>query len=191
MKMHTQLNQLIPYPNALILFVYIDSISDKQGSVALTSRQIKLELGLTRQQYRTALNILGDYGVVTTSLQPGINQVVTRLLRLKLEKITRSGAGSSLVVHSPEKIIYMSSEDKVVTVKLKKAEYDKLVEAHGQEKTEDCIQILFNYKASKGKGYKSDYHAILNWTLKRWEADNGFNLSYKDQQVKSFLKAVQ
>lgn len=46
-------------------------------------------------------------------------------------------------------------------------EYDKLVSEYGEPFTKKCIEILDNYKGSSGKTYKSDYRAILNWTVER------------------------
>ena len=34
------------------------------------------------------------------------------------------------------------------------------------------IEILDNYKGQNGKKYKSDYRAILNWVVKRYEEEN-------------------
>lgn len=52
-------------------------------------------------------------------------------------------------------------------VYLTKNEYAKLIQEHGQKSTDRMIEILSHYKGSKGKTYKSDYHAIKNWVVKR------------------------
>lgn len=52
-------------------------------------------------------------------------------------------------------------------VSMTEEEYRKLVEKYGEEKAKRAIEILDNYKGSKGKTYKSDYRAILNWTIER------------------------
>lgn len=52
-------------------------------------------------------------------------------------------------------------------VTLKGSEYQKLVDQYGEVKTRKMIEVLNNYKGSKGKKYKSDYHAILNWVVNR------------------------
>lgn len=62
-------------------------------------------------------------------------------------------------------------------VSLSKTEYEKLVEKHGEKATESMIEILNNYKASKGKSYKSDYHAILNWVVSRCLEENKKDIS--------------
>lgn len=50
-------------------------------------------------------------------------------------------------------------------VTMTNAEYEKLVSTYGKEFADQCINILDNYKGSKGKEYKSDYRAILSWVV--------------------------
>jgi hypothetical protein len=57
-------------------------------------------------------------------------------------------------------------------VTMTEKEYTTLVEKHGEGKTREIIEILDNYKGSKGETYKSDYRAILSWVIKRWDEDN-------------------
>jgi len=45
------------------------------------------------------------------------------------------------------------------------AQYTKLVERFGKAVTRRAIEKLSAYKLSKGKRYKSDYHAILQWVI--------------------------
>ena len=52
-------------------------------------------------------------------------------------------------------------------VLMTEAEYQKLISEHGEAKTKELITILNNYKGAKGKTYKSDYLAILNWVIDR------------------------
>jgi hypothetical protein len=42
-------------------------------------------------------------------------------------------------------------------------EYQKLIDKYGQNKTNQMVEALDNYKGANGKNYKSDYRAILNW----------------------------
>ena len=56
-------------------------------------------------------------------------------------------------------------------VRMTEAEHQKLVDEYGEEKTKSMIQILDNYKGSKGKTYKDDYRAILSWVVKRIEEE--------------------
>ena len=41
------------------------------------------------------------------------------------------------------------------------------VETFGKAGADRAIEILSNYKGSKGKSYKSDYRAILSWVIDR------------------------
>lgn len=72
-------------------------------------------------------------------------------------------------------------------VRMTEEEYQKLVTAHGEEKTKRAIEILDNYKGSKGKTYKNDYRAILSWVIDRVNEEigkrggNGYVGAYKDR----------
>lgn len=44
-------------------------------------------------------------------------------------------------------------------------EYQKLIDQYGQSHVEKMLDKLSGYKLSKGKTYKSDYGAILQWVV--------------------------
>ena len=50
-------------------------------------------------------------------------------------------------------------------VNMKPAEYDELIRRFGSQNVESAIEKLSSYKMSKGKKYKSDYYAILQWVI--------------------------
>ncbi len=50
-------------------------------------------------------------------------------------------------------------------------EYTSLVAKLGEQGTNRCIEILDNYKGASGKKYSSDYRAILNWVISRYEEE--------------------
>lgn len=50
-------------------------------------------------------------------------------------------------------------------VLMTKEEYQKLIKEYGKEYTKKFIDKLNAFKGSKGKTYKSDYLAILNWVI--------------------------
>lgn len=52
-------------------------------------------------------------------------------------------------------------------VSMTEEEYGKLVSEFGEDAAKRMIEVLNNYKGAKGKTYKSDYLAILNWVVKR------------------------
>lgn len=68
-------------------------------------------------------------------------------------------------------------------VTLTRDEYAKLCENYGEDAAKRMIEILDNYKGSKGKKYKSDYKAILNWVVDRYNEEV---MKYGDQRQTSF-----
>lgn len=58
-------------------------------------------------------------------------------------------------------------------------EYTSLVAKVGEQGAKRCIEILDNYKGASGKKYSSDYRAILNWVISRYEEERskGGNLN--------------
>jgi hypothetical protein len=57
-------------------------------------------------------------------------------------------------------------------VSMTEKEYDKLYSEYGEKTVREMIDILDNYKGSKGAKYKSDYRAILSWVIKEHEKRN-------------------
>lgn len=68
------------------------------------------------------------------------------------------------------------------SVYLSDEEVEKLVLEHGQKFTDDCIELLDNYKGSSGKNYKSDYKAILTWVVAR--VKQNMNASFSPQVIR-------
>lgn len=62
-------------------------------------------------------------------------------------------------------------------VTLTPTEFQKLVEQYDDAAAKEMIQILDNYKGSSGKTYKSDYRAILNWVVNRYEEDKAKSMT--------------
>lgn len=58
-------------------------------------------------------------------------------------------------------------------VEMTEEERAKLVEEFGETGAFRIIEILNNYKGACGKKYKSDYLAIRNWVVRRYEEENG------------------
>lgn len=56
-------------------------------------------------------------------------------------------------------------------VLLTDAEHDKLVAKYGEDATAWMIEKLNGYKIASGRAYKSDYQAILNWVVERWQQE--------------------
>jgi DNA-binding transcriptional regulator YhcF (GntR family) len=57
-------------------------------------------------------------------------------------------------------------------VLLLEAEFNKLVELHGLDFTNKCLDELGDYKARSGKTYKEDYLAILKWVIGKVQKEN-------------------
>lgn len=51
-------------------------------------------------------------------------------------------------------------------VAMTQTEHDRLVDKLGEERTQEYIERLDNYKGSTGRRYKSDYRTILTWVDK-------------------------
>lgn len=56
-------------------------------------------------------------------------------------------------------------------VTLTRDEYAKLCAEYSEDGAKRMIEILDNYKGSKGRKYKSDYRAILNWVVDRYNEE--------------------
>jgi len=82
------------------------------------------------------------------------------------ESESNTNNDTSALKIKPEKIKYAEF------VSMTNAEYEALVAKLGSEdRANRCIEILDNYKGAKGKRYKSDYRAILNWVITRLEEE--------------------
>lgn len=62
-------------------------------------------------------------------------------------------------------------------VTLTPTQHEKLVARFGPDDATAKIEKLDNYKGSKGKSYKSDYHTILNWSAKDAKENKSAKLS--------------
>jgi hypothetical protein len=58
-------------------------------------------------------------------------------------------------------------------VSMLEKEFNKLVEQYGEQDTKRMIEVLDNYKGSKGKKYKDDYRAILSWVVEKVLSERG------------------
>lgn len=56
-------------------------------------------------------------------------------------------------------------------VTLTRDEYAKLCEQYSEQAAKRMIEILDNYKGQNGKRYRSDYRAILNWVVNRYNEE--------------------
>lgn len=56
-------------------------------------------------------------------------------------------------------------------VSMTEKEFQAICQKVGEQGALRCIEILDNYKGASGKRYKSDYRAILNWVIERYEKE--------------------
>lgn len=76
-----------------------------------------------------------------------------------------SGKKPKKATKKPEKIKYAEF------VSMTEEEYQKLLKKYGEPMVKRMVEVLDNYKGSKGKTYKDDYRAILNWVVGRVEEE--------------------
>ena len=69
-------------------------------------------------------------------------------------------------------------------VSLTNAEYEALVAKLGEQGARRCIELLDNYKGQSGKRYQSDYRAILNWVVGRYEEEQ--KKAHRDEPRRSY-----
>jgi len=94
-----------------------------------------------------------DNTVITTD-----NTVITK--NNKLNRIKRTNINKATAKISLAEFVSMTEQ-----------EHKKLIDQHGQQTTQELINILDNYKGSSGQKYESDYRAILSWVVKRHKED--------------------
>ncbi len=91
-----------------------------------------------------------------------------RLTKLQTAENTRTR-------EAPEKAVKNSSKLEKLKfaefVSMTNEEYSSLVTELGEQGVKRCIEILDNYKGQSGKTYKSDYRAIKNWVITRYNEE--------------------
>lgn len=74
---------------------------------------------------------------------------------------------------------------------LSQKEINKLKEKYTQDEIEWMYDKLSAYKLSKGKKYKSDYGAILNWVIEAFEKEKEKNSAQKEKDGKQQTSKFQ
>ena len=198
-------------PNTLRVFLHCllranhkdkkwQGITIPRGSFVTSYQSLALELGMTVQNVRTAINKLKStgelthkshtkYGVITinnyTKFQDANSQTNSPLTdnqqstnnKQQINKETNkqdNNIKADKSTSSPKKkygeIVSMTEE-----------QYDKLVEAYGTVTTDRFIDKVDLYCGSKGKKYKDYYLTVINW-IKRDEEKNGPKVTYSWQE---------
>ena len=172
-----------------------------RGSFVTSLPDLADGLGLSVRQIRTAIEHLkstGELTVTTTRRFSIVNVLKYGLYQDAESKSDRQNdtpvdslvtvyrqANDTLTEFLPicNKNIRTKEQKKAFAefVTLTDAEYQKLVDLHGEPATKRMITILDNYKGSSGKKYASDYRAILMWVVKKYEEERpkGDGCKYK------------
>ena len=126
-------------------------------------------------------------------MQPLIERLQERFSKPGTVTVTVTGTGTEskgtesahTPTTKPKKIKYADF------VSLTNAEYEALVAKLGEDGAKRCIEILDNYKGAKGKKYKSDYRAILNWVVERYEEEQRRKQRDKPKTNNPFLELAK
>lgn len=163
------------------------SVKPGQFITSLDSLKENCASDVSTQNIRTALLKLEKHGFLTneSTKKNRLITVVNWGLYQSCEDTTnketnrqptnnQQTANKQLTTNKNDKELKNDKKDKKViktiyaeNVSMSESEYQKLVDAHGEEKTKRMIDVLDNYKGAKGAKYKSDYRAILNWVVDR------------------------
>lgn len=84
---------------------------------------------------------------------------------------TQSPYGSQKKTKTPEDKANNQKNKYREFVKMTAGDYEKLLQKYGNKQTEAMLDILDNYKGSKGRSYRDDYRAIESWVVKRYHED--------------------
>jgi len=164
-------------------------------------------IGLSRQQYRTALKNLEKWGFLTTkSTNKGtiVKLINSTVCDINIEEANHP-ANQTPTIHQPstnqqpttnkkDKKDKKDKKEKNINIKkqfldfvfLTDEEHKKLTAKFGNE-TQKWLERLNNYIGSKGKKYKSHYHTILNWSNKDAEKNIG---SDQADEIKKFREEL-
>ena len=97
--------------------------------------------------------------------------------------------GSPIEVDKKEKKDKKNSYSEFVD--LTTVEYNRLTEEFGQPAVIRMIEILNNYKGSKGKKYASDNLAIRSWVINRYQDEQGQQKLFDGQPHKTLTQKTE
>lgn len=164
--------------------------------------------------YKSAFDILCDHGFITiikkscNHYQANIitlsnfNKVNDRVTNKVTDKVTteysKGNVESNCDIHKTNKTNEtiktvkqnksVKNDDKInyaEFVSMTEEEYKKLISDYSELGVKRMIEILDNYKGANGKKYKSDYRAILNWVVERYNQEINNHEIKKEQNGKS------
>lgn len=130
-----------------------------------TKTEIVRIVGLDNNNSGLWLDVLIDTGVCSVREDGAVysrKMVKDEYIRQVRRESGAKGGNPSLKKTKTKVIKYAD------TVKMTDDEYNKLISGYGEKQTLRMIELLDNYKVANGKTYKSDYRAILNWVVDKY-----------------------
>ena len=188
-------------PTVSALYFYLIEVCNKLGwkpEFSISAKECMEGMGVSGYNtYKQAFDILCEHGFIKV-LKKSCNSYQANIITLlNFDRVTdevtnkapteyeRSNEQSNGDIHKTYKTnktiktnsrnIEKQKNSYAEFVTLTSDEYSKLVEEFGENATKRMIQILDNYKGANGKKYKSDYRAILNWVVDKYNEESQKN----------------
>lgn len=138
------------------------------GELEKKTRISKPDDGVMHRQGEV-IHVMHRQGEVIHKISSDINgnQTQSNVPENPIQSLSESLSESNPIQSNVQKKSYAQF------VKMTPEEHQKLIDQFGQTATTRMIEILDNYKGANGKQYKSDYRAILNWVVKRYQEESG------------------
>lgn len=145
------------------------------GSFIASERDLARDWGWSRSRVTRYLRLLRDEGMIVSKPNPKANQITICNYKI-YQQSTNQRKGHKRTSAEPE--VNLNKNDKNVkndkkyiygefeNVKLTKEEHQKLLDRFKESGTNERIEALSSYIASKGIKYKSHYATILAWERK-------------------------
>ena len=188
-------------PTVSALYFYLIEVCNKLGwkpEFSISAKECMEGMGVSGYNtYKQAFDILCEHGFIKV-LKKSCNSYQANIITLlNFDRVTdevtnkapteyeRSNEQSNGDIHKTYKTnktiktnsrnIEKQKNSYAEFVTLTSDEYSKLVEEFGENATKRMIQILDNYKGANDKKYKSDYRAILNWVVDKYNEESQKN----------------
>ena len=146
------------------------------------------ELGATEEQVEHIKNTL-DFEFIDTKNKQVLKQVLKQTIKLYING-NRNINKDTIEGVQGEKEPKVSKSKYADFVLMLPQEYDKLKTEFGEQGVNRLVEILNNYKGSKGKQYKSDYLAIRNWVVTRYNEEKNKPTTASPKNVNQYWENV-
>ncbi len=165
--------------------LFDEEMAEKKKILTSRSIQRRYQRGKTRTGNRRKVEVVSDYWLLTEQETEKWIEVINRSSSGDKRRTEIINSQVNMNIQSEQKPVKDSivkdstvkknkdkkkESEKVKNnyaddVTLTQAEYDKLMSEFPKKFVDKCIEILNNYKLSKGAKYKSDYHAMRSWVI--------------------------